>query len=75
LLEEAIAPAMPTFVIYPNRALDAARYHTQVEVDHTWRTIQCEPASQNKDVLFLWGLNVDVSPRGRMLFPLIKFVP
>jgi hypothetical protein len=75
LLEEAIAPAMPTLVTSPNPALDAARYHTQIEFDRTYRTIPREPAYRGKNVLFVSGLNVDVSPRGGLLFPLTKFVP
>jgi hypothetical protein len=75
LLEEALAPAMPMFVTSPNPALDAARYHTQIEFDRTYRTIQREPAYQGKNVLFVAGLNVDVAPRGGLLFPLTKFVP
>jgi hypothetical protein len=75
LLEEAIAPAMPTLVTSPNPALDAARYHTQLEFDRTYRSIQREPAYQGKNVLFVSGLNVDVSPSAGLLFPLTKFVP
>jgi hypothetical protein len=75
LLEEALAPAMPTLVTSANPALDAARYHTQIEFDRTYRSIQREPAYHGKNVLFVSGLNVDVSPRGGLLFPLTKFVP
>jgi hypothetical protein len=75
LLEQALAPAMPVLVTSANPALDAARYHTQVEFDRTCRTIQREPAYRDKNVLFLAGLNVDVSPRQGQLFPLTKFVP
>jgi hypothetical protein len=74
-LEEALAPAMPTLVTSANPALDAARYHTQLEFDRTYRTIQREPAYQDKSVLFVSGLNVDVSPTEGLLFPLTKFVP
>ncbi len=75
LLDEALAPAMPILVTSPNPALDAARYNTQVEFDRTYRSIQREPAFKDKSVLFLSGLNVDVSPREGQLFPLTKFVP
>ena len=75
LLKEAIAPAMPTLVTSPHPALDAARYHTQIEFDRTYRSILREPAYRSKNVLFVSGLNVDVSPRGGLLFPLTKFVP
>jgi hypothetical protein len=75
LLEEAIAPAMPELVTSPNPALDAARYHTQIEFDRTYRSIQREPAYRGKNVLFISGVNIDISPRGGLLFPLTKFVP
>jgi len=66
---------MPMLVTSPNPALDAARYHTQIEFDRAWRAIQREPAYRGKNVLFVSGLNVDVSPRAGMLFPLTKFIP
>jgi hypothetical protein len=75
LLEAAIAPAMPMLVTSPSPALDAARCHTQIEFDRTWRAIQRDTAYQGKNVLFVSGLNVDVSPRDGLLFPLTKFVP
>jgi hypothetical protein len=75
LLEAEIAPAMPTLVTSPEPALDAARYHTQLEFDRAQRTIRQEPAYQGKNVLFVSGLNVDVSPSPGLLFPLTKFVP
>ncbi len=74
-LEASLAPAMPTLVTSANPPLDAARYHTQIEFDRTFRSIQREPAYRGKNVLFLSGLNVDVSPRAGLLFPLTKFVP
>jgi hypothetical protein len=75
LLEEAVAPAMPSIVTSANPMLDAARYHTQIEFDRTYRTLQHEPAYEGKNLLFVSGLNVDVSPRCGLLFPLTKFVP
>lgn len=75
LLEEAIAPAMPSLVTSANPMLDAARYHTQIEFDRTYRTLQHERAFEGKNLLFVSGLNVDVSPRQGLLFPLTKFVP
>ncbi len=74
-LEEALMPAMPALVTSPHPALDAARYHTQVEFDRTYRTIQREPAYAGKNVLFVSGLNIDVSPQDGLMFPLTKFVP
>jgi len=75
LLEEALAPAMPGLVTSANPALDAARLHTQIEFDRTYRSIRREPAYVGRNLLFVAGLNVDVSPRQELLFPLTKFVP
>jgi len=75
LLEEALAPSMPELVTSRFPALDAARYHTQLEFDRTYRSIQREPAYKGKNVLFVSGVHVDVSPSDEQLFPLTKFVP
>lgn len=75
ILETALGPAMPMLVTSAYPPLDAARYTTQVEFDRTYRSILREPAYANKNVLFVSGLNIDVSPRDGQPFPLIKFVP
>jgi hypothetical protein len=75
LLEAALAPIMPDLVTSPRPALDAARYHTQVEFDRTYRSIKRAPEYRGKNLLFVAGLNVDVSPPAGMPFPLTKFVP
>lgn len=74
-LAEALAPAMPALVTSPNPALDAARYHTQIEFDRTYRSIRREPAFAGKNLLFVAGLNIDVASGDAMPFPLTKFVP
>ncbi|MGP0058364.1 MAG: hypothetical protein ACLPID_03640 [Beijerinckiaceae bacterium] len=75
LLEAALAPVMPTLVTSSRPALDAARYHTQVEFDRTYRSIKGAPEYKGKNLLFIAGLNIDVSPPPGMPFPLTKFVP
>jgi hypothetical protein len=75
ILEAALAPAMPTLVTSPDPALDAARYHTQVEFDRTYRSILHEPAYRGKNLLFISGLNIDISPPEGLPFPLTKFIP
>jgi hypothetical protein len=75
ILEVALSPAMPTLVTSQNPALDAARFTTQVEFDRTYRSILREGAYRNKNLLFISGVNVDISPRASFPFPLIKFVP
>jgi hypothetical protein len=75
ILEGALAPAMPTLVTSANPALDAARHTTQVEFDRTYRSILREACYRGKNLLFISGVNVDISPREAFPFPLIKFVP
>jgi hypothetical protein len=75
MLETALGPAMPALVTSPHPALDAARYHTQVEFDRTYRSIRREVAYRDKNLLFISGLNIDISPGRELKFPLTKFVP
>jgi hypothetical protein len=75
LLEEALIPVMPSLMTSAFPALDAARYHTQVEFDRTYRSIRGAPEYKRKNLLFIAGLNIDVSPLPGMPFPLTKFVP
>jgi hypothetical protein len=74
-LDAELKPAMPQLVTSAHPELEAARHHTQLEFDRTYRTILREPAYRDKNVLFVSGLHVDVSPDEHMLFPLTKFVP
>jgi hypothetical protein len=75
VLEAALGPAMPTLVTSSEPALDAARYHTQLEFDRTYRSILHEPAYRGKNLLFISGLNIDISPPEGLPFPLTKFIP
>ena len=75
ILEAALGPAMPALVTSANPALDAARYTTQVEFDRTYRSILREPAYRSKNLLFISGLNIDISPDDDHPFPLTKFAP
>jgi hypothetical protein len=75
MLESALGPAMTALVTSPHPALDAARYHTQVEFDRTYRSIRRDPIYRDKNLLFISGLNIDISPHDGLPFPLTKFVP
>jgi hypothetical protein len=75
ILETELQPAMPALVTSSHPALDAARFVTQVEFDRCYRSILREPAYGGKNLLFISGVNIDVSPRPNFPFPLIKFVP
>src|SRR5262249_51718031 len=75
ILEVALGPAMPALVTSKNPALDAARHTTQVEFDRTYRSILRANCYHAKNLLFISGVNIDISPREAFPFPLIKFVP
>ena len=75
VLEAALAPGHAGAGDVTHPALDAARYHTQLEFDRTYRSILHEPAYRGKNLLFVSGLNIDISPREGVPFPLTKFVP
>lgn len=75
LLEAELEPMMPALMASPHPALDAARFTTQIEFDRTYRSIQRHPAYRGKNLLFISGLNIDVSPLPGLPFPLTKFVP
>jgi len=74
-LEKNLLNVMPFVVTSQWPALTAAQANSQVEFDRAFRTIVQEPAYRGKRVLFVSGLNVDISPREGQLFPLTKFIP
>ncbi len=74
-LERNLIRFMPQIVTAPAPALTAAKINTQIEFDRTYRTLVQEPAYRGKRLLFLAGLNIDVSPTPGRLFPLTKFIP
>ncbi|HIE54074.1 MAG TPA: hypothetical protein EYP90_02640, partial [Chromatiaceae bacterium] len=73
--EKNLLEAMPFIVTSPWPALTAAQVNTQVEFDRAYRSILREPEYQGRNLLFISGLNVDISPREGQLFPLTKFIP
>ncbi|MDT8387517.1 MAG: hypothetical protein RQ736_08390 [Thiogranum sp.] len=74
-LEHNLIRYMPQIVTSAAPTLTAAQINTQIEFDRTFRTIVKEHAYKGKKVLFIAGLNIDISPRQGQLFPLTKFVP
>lgn len=74
-LEQNLIDAMPWIVTDAAPTLAAAQINTQVEFDRTYRTILQEPSYQNRNLLFISGLNIDISPRKGQTFPLTKFIP
>jgi hypothetical protein len=74
-LEANLFDAMPHIVTARWPALVAAQINTQVEFDRTFRTIVKSAEYRGHHLLFIAGLNIDVSPREGELFPLTEFVP
>ena len=74
-LERNLIEPMPWIVTHPAPELAAAQILTQVEFDRTYRTIINEPGYRYRNLLFISGLNIDISPRHDQIFPLTKFVP
>lgn len=66
---------MPWIVTSPWPMLTAAQINTQVEFDRTLRTVAHDPCFEGKCVLFISGLNIDISPGPEDAFPTTKFVP
>lgn len=74
-LEQNLLPAMSWIVTSPEPMLTAAQVNTQAEFDRNYRSIVNEPGYQGKNLVFIAGLNIDISPEPGQLFPLTKFVP
>lgn len=74
-LEHNLIRYMPQIITAQSPVLTAAQINTQIEFDRTFRTIVKEHSYRGKRVLFISGLNIDISPKSGQLFPLTKFVP
>lgn len=74
-LEHNLIRFMPQIITARSPMLTAAQINTQIEFDLTFRTIVKEHSYRGKKVLFIAGLNIDISPQTGQLFPLTKFVP
>ncbi len=74
-LEANLIDSMPWIVTHPAPALVAAQITTQIEFDRTYRTIIAEKGYKNRNLLFISGINIDISPRNEQIFPLTKFIP
>jgi limiting CO2-inducible B/C-like protein len=75
LLEENLIQPMPWIVSSTFPLLTAAQANTQVEFDRTYRTLVNGEAYRGKRLIFISGLNVDISPHHNQVFPLTTFVP
>lgn len=74
-LERNLLPQMSIVVTSKAPMLTAAMLNTQVEFERAFRTIVNNKNYLGKKVLFMSGLNIDISPEDEQAFPLTKFVP
>ena len=74
-LERNLSHSMPMIVTSAFPALAAAQANTQIEFDRVYRTIVTEEEYHGKNLVFIAGINIDISPHQGQLFPLTKFVP
>lgn len=74
-IENNLLRVMPWIVSNESPLLVAAMINTQVEFDRTFRTIAKEKGYRGKRVVYIAGLNIDISPQEGQTFPLTKFVP
>lgn len=74
-LERNLLRAMPWIVTSSNPMLTAAQTNTQVEFDRGFRSISQEPAYKGRNLLYISGLNVDISPEKNQKYFLNKFIP
>jgi hypothetical protein len=74
-LEDNLSHSMPQIVTSPHPALAAAQANTQIEFDRTYRTIIQAPDYKGRNLAFIAGIHIDISPAAGQVFPLTKFVP
>lgn len=74
-LEKNLLGAMPWIVTSAEPMLTAAQTNTQSEFNRGYRSISREPAYQGKNLLYISGLHVDISPEPGQQYVLTTFVP
>lgn len=74
-LEHNLLAPMPWILTSPHPLLTAACANTLVEFDRTYRSLVQSAAMQGRNLLFVAGVNIDISPNPGEHFPLTKFVP
>jgi len=66
---------MPWIVSSAEPMLTPAQVNTQAESDRAYRSISQNPAYKDRNLLYISGLHVDISPDEGQQFILTKFIP
>jgi len=74
-LEHNLIAPMPWILTSKHPLLTAACANTLSEFDRTYRSLVQDSAMNGRNLLFVSGVNIDISPRQGEEFPLTKFVP
>ncbi len=74
-LERNLSSSMSKIVTSDSPPLSAAQANSQIEFDRIYRTIIKEHEYQGRNLIFVAGVNIDISPKEGQLFPTTKFVP
>lgn len=74
-IERNLLRAMPWIVTSSSPMLTAAQANTEAEFDRGFRSISQEPAYKGRNLLYISGLNVDISPETNQDYFLNKFIP
>lgn len=74
-LERNLLAPMPWIVSARHPMLTAVCFNTQAEFDRIYRSLAHNPALRGKNMLFVSGINIDISPDDQTHFPLTRFVP
>jgi hypothetical protein len=74
-LEHNLIAPMPWILTSKHPMLTAACANTLSEFDRTYRSLVQDSAMNGRNLLFVSGLNIDISPNHGEEFPLTKFVP
>lgn len=74
-LERNLLSPMPWILTADHPLLTAACANSLAEFDRTYRSLVLSPAMRGKNVLFLSGVNIDISPSPGENFPRTKFAP
>lgn len=74
-LEINLLPAMPWILTSRHPMLTAACANTAAEFDRTYRSLAQTAAMRGKNLLFIAGVNIDISPNVGEDFPATRFIP
>ena len=74
-LEHNLIEPMPWILTSKHPMLTAACANTLSEFDRTYRSLVQSSAMNGRNLLFVSGVNIDISPEHGEEFPLTKFIP